>query len=126
MDAAAARLRAILQREVVVHRELLRLARSRHILLRQGRFEEAADLAVLEAAYIVTLRDLEFRRSRLARQVPGADRVTVRSTRQIAALVRGLGAVERANRALWSQHVLAPVLAAVAAAARPAARAGLN
>lgn len=126
MDAAAARLRAILQREVVVHRELLRLARSRHILLRQGRFEEAADLAVLEAAYIVTLRDLEFRRSTLARQVPGADRVTVRSTRQIAALVRGLGAVERANRGLWSQRVLAPVLAAVAAAARPAARAGLN
>ena len=126
MDAPAARLRAILQREVVVHRELLRLARSRHILLHQGRFEEAADLAVLEAAYIVTLRDLEFRRSALARQVPGADRVTVRSTRQIAALVRGLGAVERANRELWSQRVLAPVLAAVAAAARPAARAGLN
>ncbi len=126
MDAAAARLRAILQREVVVHRELLRLARSRHILLRQGRFEEAADLAVLEAAYIVTLRDLESRRSTLARQVPDADRVTVRSTRQIAALVRGLGAVERANRALWSQRVLAPALAAVVAAARPAARAGLN
>jgi len=126
MDAAAARLRAILQREVVVHRELLRLARSRHILLRQGRFEEAADLAVLEAAYIVTLRDLESRRSTLARQVPGADRVIVRSTRQIAALVRGLGAVERASRALWSQRVLAPVLAAVVAAARPAARAGLN
>lgn len=126
MDGAAARLRAILQREVVVHRELLRLARSRHVLLRQGRFKEAADLAVLEAAYIVTLRDLEFRRRTLAGQVPGADRVTVRSTRQIAALVRGLGAVERANRVLWSQRVLAPVLAAVAAAARPGDRAGLN
>ncbi len=126
MDEATARLRAILQREVSVHRELLRLARSRHMLLRQGRFEEAADLAVLEAAFVVTLRDLEARRGRLAGQLPGADRVIVRSTRKIASLVRGLGAVERANRTLWSQHVLAPALTVVATAHRRGDAARLN
>lgn len=126
MDEATAQLQAILQREVAVHRELLRLARSRHMLLRQGRFEEAADLAVLEAAYIVTLRDLESRRGRVAGQLPGADRVIVRSTRKIASLVRGLGAVERANRTLWSQRVLAPALTAVAAAHRRGDAARLN
>lgn len=119
MSAKAGRLRRILEREVAVHRELLRLARSRHMLLRQGRFEEAADLAVLEAVHVVALRDLEAGRIRLGR--PSAeDPVAVRSARQIAALVRGLGAVERANRALWAQRVLNPVLTTVASAPAPA------
>ncbi len=119
MNAKAGRLRRILEREVAVHRELLRLARSRNVLLRQGRFEEAADLAVLEAVYIVTLRDLEAGRSRLGSQST-KDPAAARSTRQIAALVRGLGAVERANRMLWAQRVLNPVLATVASGPAPA------
>lgn len=102
-----------------MHRELLGLARSRHVLLRQGRFEEAADLAVLEAAHVVALRDLETGRGRLGR-LSTEDPMAARSARQIAALIRGLGAVERANRTLWAQRVLNPVLAAVAAAPAPA------
>src|SRR3989442_5929918 len=58
MGSTAGQLRQILERELAIHRELLRLARSRHLLLKQGRFDEAADLAVLEASYIVTLREL--------------------------------------------------------------------
>lgn len=119
MNAKTGRLRRILEREVAVHRELLRLARSRNVLLTQGRFEEAADLAVLEAVCIVTLRDLEAGRSRLGRPST-KDPTAARSTRQIAVLVRGLGAVERANRALWAQRELSPVLASVASGPAPA------
>src|SRR3989442_4616606 len=54
MGSTAGQLRQILERELAIHRELLRLARSRHLLLKQGRFDEAADLAVLEDASIVT------------------------------------------------------------------------
>lgn len=126
MSQTAGQLRKILKCEVAVHRELLRLARSRHLLLRQGRFEEAADLAVMEAACIVTLRDLEASR----REVTGAASTDAKDvaklTRQIATLVRGLGAVERANATLWSQRVLAPALTAVAAATIPARQARLN
>ncbi len=126
MGATAGQLRQILERELAVHRELLRLARSRHLLLKQGRFDEAADLAVLEAAYVVALRDLEARRRQL-RVTGSADIPDVaRFMRQIATLVRGLGAVERANRVLWSQRVLTPVLTAIAAASTPRAQARLN
>src|SRR3989442_13199963 len=54
MGSTAGQLRQILERELAIHRELLRLARSRHLLLKQGRFDEAAALAVLEPPPIVT------------------------------------------------------------------------
>ncbi len=115
----AEQLRRILARQVVVHRDLLALARARHLLLMQGRFQDAAELAVREAACIVTLRELETARSRLGRQA-AQRRAPVRATRQIAALVRGLGAVERANRTLWSRQVPAVMLPIFATTAAPA------
>src|SRR2546428_703191 len=116
MGSTAGQLRQILERELAIHRELLRLARSRHLLLKQGRFDEAADLAVLEAAYIVTLRDLESRRRQLRHKTSTKVPDVATFTWQIATLVRGLGAVERANRTLWSERVLVPALAAMAGA----------
>lgn len=126
MASTAGQLRQILEHELAVHRELLRLARARHVLLKQGRFDEAADLVVLEAAYIVTLRDLEARRRQLRHRTATKVPDVAAFTRQIATLVRGLGAVERANRALWSQRVLTPALEAVASATTSRAQARLN
>ena len=126
MGSTAGQLRQILERELAVHRELLRLARSRHLLLKQGRFDEAADLAVLEAAYIVTLRDMESRRRQLRHKTSTKVPDVATFTRQIATLVRGLGAVERANRTLWSERVLVPALAAIASASTSRAQARLN
>ena len=126
MGSTAGQLRQILEHELAVHRELLRLARARHLLLKQGRFDEAADLVVLEAAYIVTLRDLEAQRRQL-RHKPSTNVPDVaRFTRQIGTLLRGLGAVERANRALWAQRVLTPALAVVASGSTSRAQARLN
>ncbi len=102
--ASGDQLRRILTQEVVVHRDLLVLARTRHMLLKQGRFAVAAELAVREAACIVTLRELETLRSRL-RRTATPHRTPVRSTRQIASLVRSLAAVERATRQLWHKQV---------------------
>jgi hypothetical protein len=90
----------------------------------QGRFQDAAELAVREAAGIVTLRELETSRSRLGRRT-AQRRAPARSARQIAALVRGLGAVERANRTLWNRQAPATLLAIFATTAVPA-RAHLN
>ena len=98
MGSTAGQLRQILERELAVHRELLRLARARHLLLKQGRFDEAADLVVLEAAYIVTLRDLEARRRQLRHKPSTSVPDVAAFTRQIGTVLRGLGAVERANR----------------------------
>jgi hypothetical protein len=91
---------------VAVHRDLLALARTRHLLLKQGRFQEAAELALREAACIVTLRELETSRNRLGR-TSLQHRVPARSTRQIAALMRSLAAVERSTRQLWHKQVSA-------------------
>ena len=102
--ASGDQLRRILAQEVAVHRDLLALARTRHLLLKQGRFAEAAELAVREAAYIVTLRELETSRSRL-RRTARPHPPQARSTRQIASLVRSLAAVERATRELWHEQV---------------------
>src|SRR5574337_1024439 len=114
-QASGDQLRRILAQEVAVHRDLLALARTRHILLKQGRFDEAAELAVREAACIVTLRELETSRSRL-RRMATPHRTPARPTRQIASLVRSLAAVERATRQLWHKrvstdgvHVLVPM-----------------
>src|SRR3989442_1973931 len=68
MGSTAGQLRQILERELAIHRELLRLARSRHLLLKQGRFDEAADLAVLETPHIFTLRELEAKTRQLCHQ----------------------------------------------------------
>jgi len=133
MTAKTGRLRRILEREVAVHRELLRLARLRHVLLRQGRFAEAAELAVVEAAHLVTLRNLEAGRVRLGRP-PVRGPVAARTAQQIAVMVRGLGAVERANRTLannvggWRLRVGGPPAGSdhAATAATPAAHAWLN
>jgi hypothetical protein len=108
-----------------MHRQLLRLARSRHLLLKQDRFEEAADVAVMEAAFIVTLRDLEARRRQVARQASAETRSVAKLSRQVTTLIRGLGAVERANFALWSQRVLPPAWTAIPISGR-ARQAHLN
>lgn len=102
--ASGDQLRRILAQEVAIHRDLLVLARTRHMLLKQGRVAEAAELTVREAACIVTLRELETSRSRL-RRTAASHRAPARSTRQIASLVRSLAAVERATRQLSHQHV---------------------
>jgi len=102
--ASGDQLRRILAQEVAIHRDLLALARSRHMLLKQGRFAEAAEMAVREAACIVTLRELETSRTRL-RRTETPHRAPVRSTRQIASLVRSLAAVERATRQLSHKQV---------------------
>ncbi|MDR7437646.1 MAG: hypothetical protein QN127_08255 [Armatimonadota bacterium] len=98
-------LRRILEQEVAVHRELVRLARQRHLLLRRGKYAEAADLAVAEAACIVAVRDLERQRSRLAgvgTGGPGASRLR----REMGALVRLLAEVERAGQGAWLSHLV--------------------
>jgi hypothetical protein len=74
------------------------------MLLKQGRFAEAAELTVREAACIVTLRELETSRSRL-RRTATPHRAPARSTRQIASLVRSLAAVERATHQLSHKQV---------------------
>ncbi len=102
--ASGDQLRRILAQEVAIHRDLLGLARTRHMLLKQGRFAEAAELAVREAVCIVTLRELETSRSRL-RRTAMPHRAPARSTRQIASLVRSLAAVERATRQLSHKQV---------------------
>ena len=102
--ASGDQLRRILAQEVAIHRDLLALARTRHMLLKQGRFAEAAELTVREAVCIVTLRELETSRSRL-RRTATSHRAPARSTRQIASLVRSLAAVERATRQLSHQQV---------------------
>ncbi len=102
--ASGDQLRRILAQEVAIHRDLLALARTRHVLVKQGRFAEAAELAVREAACIVTLRELETSRTRF-RRTATPHRAPVRSTRQIASLVRSLAAVERATRELVHKHL---------------------
>lgn len=118
MDTAR-QVREILATEVAVHRTLLRLARMRHLLLRQGRTAESDDLAMLEAAHIMVLRDLEQRRSHLPDAGPAGARTTTGARRRIAALVRSLGAVERANALLLNRTT-----PAVLSALRPVASRG--
>lgn len=107
MDTVSEQMRDLLEREVELHRDLLALARARHCLLRQGRIAEVPQLVHMEARGISVLRDLEATRTRLAREfrnhVGLADDLAV-SRRRITALVRQLGAVERANRSLWNRY----------------------
>src|SRR2546428_13991909 len=98
MSSTAGQLRQILERELAVHRELLRLARSRHLLLKQGRFDEAADLAVLEAAYIVTPPGLGARRRPLRPKTSTTLSGCGTVTRQVAPLGRGPWPGGRAHR----------------------------
>lgn len=120
MDTAR-QIREILATEVAVHQTLLRLARTRHLLLRQGRMDEAGELGMLEAAHIMVLCDLEDRRGRFPDSVPAVAQTAARARRRIAALVRSLGAVERANAALLERTALAAVPALRPAPARAGA-----
>jgi hypothetical protein len=97
----------VLSTEIVVHYALLRLARTRHVLLRQGRTEQAGEIGLLEAVHRVARRDLEGQRTRLMASAPGAAKASAGVLRHIAALVRSLSAVERANQALMNQALLA-------------------
>src|SRR5947208_15402112 len=100
MGSTAGQLRQILERELAVHRELLRLARARPLLLKQGRFDEAADLVVLEAAYIVSLRDLEARPRQVRHKTSTSLPDVAAFTRETGTLLRGPAAVERATRTM--------------------------
>lgn len=96
-------IRHILTREVTVHRELLALARAKHCLLRQGRWEDAMRLSSVEASHIMTIRALEARRSRMMATSPEIVTHLSWAKRRIAMLLRNLGAVERANLGLWTR-----------------------
>lgn len=103
MASQVEEIRHILTREVTVHRELLALARTKHCLLRQGRWQEAMRLSSVEASRIITIRALEARRSRLMVNSPEIVAHLTWARRRIATLVRNLGAVERANLGLWTR-----------------------
>jgi hypothetical protein len=89
----------ILDRELALHRELLALARLRHIALRQGRLAALCTLRAAEAPRVSELRRLEAARS-------GLHGAGGEAAAQIAATIRALGSVERANRALLVSHVV--------------------
>jgi hypothetical protein len=106
MDPAQ-QIREVLSTEILVHRALLRLARTRHVLLRQGRTGEAGAIGLLEAVHHVARRDLEGQRARLMASAPVAAQASLAVLQHIAALARSLSAVERANQALMNQALLA-------------------
>ncbi|GEM_PF-2708689 len=101
-------LRQILDRELVLHRELLAMARLRHILLCQGRIDDLRALYPAEARKVAEVRHLEEMRGTLAPQIH--DRVAppdlAEATRRIGALIRRIGAVERASWALLARHAV--------------------
>lgn len=90
----------ILDRELVLHRELLAIARLRHIALRQGRLAALYPLRTAEGSRVSELRGLE-----AARPAVGGNRGGETAPR-IAAMIRRLGSVERANRALLVRHIV--------------------
>ncbi|MDR7451423.1 MAG: hypothetical protein QN141_03570 [Armatimonadota bacterium] len=93
----------ILDQELAVHRELLAIARLRHRLLREGRFGGLYALRVAELARLSTLRRLEAARAPLE----AAETAEVREIApRIAAIIRQLGRVERANQALLVRHMV--------------------
>lgn len=105
MSEPSEELRALLDREVEVHRDLLTIARTRNLLLRRGRHADLDSLRRDEVTKVDELRQLEQLRVRLAdaahdhpASVDIAD-----TTARIAGLLRQLGAVERANRLLFSR-----------------------
>lgn len=109
MEATSIRLaRQILDRELVLHRELLRMARLRHMLLRQGRLGEMRALYPVEARKVAEVRHLESMRGALAPRIQ--HRVTpsdlANATRRIGALIRRIGAVERASWALLARNAV--------------------
>jgi len=108
MDHDTIRLRQILDRELALHRELLAMARLRHILLRQGRITQLHVLHPPEATKVAEVRHLEQSRTALATRLRdrGTPHDLAEATRRIGALIRRIGAVERANRALLARHAV--------------------
>lgn len=109
MDHTTIRLlRQILDRELALHRELLAMARLRHILLRQGRITDLHVLHPTEATKVAEVRHLEHMRGALAARVHdgGAPRDLTDRSRRIGALIRRIGSVERANRALVARYAV--------------------
>ena len=102
MENAGGLLRQILDRELALHRELLAIARLRHIVLRQGRVAGLYALRTAEVSRVCELRGLEAARARLVTE----DREALDAAPRIAATIRRLGAVERANRSLLVRHVV--------------------
>lgn len=103
MEDARGQLKQILDRELALHRELLAIARLRHIVLRQGRVAGLYALRSAEVFRVSELRGLEAARARLAPEVTGD---VLDAAPRIAATIRRLGAVERANRSLLVRHVV--------------------
>jgi len=104
MNGDRAELESILDQELALHRELLAIARLRHIMLRQGRVGALYALRTAEASRVSTLRRLGAARAHLAGRSDAGERREV--TPRIAATIRRIGAVERANRALLVRHVV--------------------
>jgi hypothetical protein len=103
MENAGGLLRQSLDRELALHRELLAIARLRHIVLRQGRVAGLYALRTAEVSRVCELRGLEAARARL---VTEANEDVLDAAPRIAATIRRLGAVERANRSLLVRHVV--------------------
>lgn len=101
MDHDTIRLRQILDRELALHRELLAMARLRHILLRQGRITQLHVLHPPEATKVAEVRHLEQSRTALATRL--RDRGT---PHDLSEATRRIGAVERTNRALLARHAV--------------------
>ncbi len=108
MTDPADRLRWILEQEVALHRELVRLAHLRHLLLSQEKCAQAAEVAAAEAACIAAVRDLERSRSRLSGCAVGGAEMS-RLRRKIGILVRRLAALERASGSAWLTPADPPV-----------------
>lgn len=101
-------LRQILNRELVLHGDLLAAARLRHLLLRQGRLADLRALDPVEAMKVGEVRHLETMRGTLAARLHdgGAPRDLADTSRRIGALMRRIGTVERANRALLARRAV--------------------
>lgn len=99
MDRSGGELKQILERELALHRELLAIARLRHIMLLQGRLAALYALRAAEEPRVTELRRLEAGRARL-------DGSGAEAGPRIAAMIRALGSVERANRLLLVRHIV--------------------
>lgn len=84
------------------------MARLRHMLLRQGRITDLHALHPVEATKVAEVRHLEHMRGAMAARAHdrGAPRDLADRSRRIAALIRRIGSVERANRALLERHAV--------------------
>jgi len=104
MEGISGHLREVLDQELALHRELLAIARLRHMVLRQGRVAALYALQAAEAARVTKLRRLEAVRKQLADAADGQELAAI--SPRIAETIRRLGAVERANRSLLARHVV--------------------